>query len=313
MMNTVRWAFLWVHATLSLQFNRSALRRTDEKNLIVMVRVFNPMPGMIERLGQFAEDLKENSPDAQLVVAIDKTRDYSPRDGPIVYEQFLLPPAELVSGMVQAASGPTALIHEYTWSEVEGTYPVVLSLGDASAYNLHTEAIIETVQYTRKKIPVADTAHVWVLEDDVFICGGGISEFINSYRNDTSDLLAGHYFRKIEDPVMSSEFLRRFRDGTRVQAFEHVERFSLRFLAHLYRESAVDHVTAMSEIFAPTECFNNPTKFTCGEFRPKHIGMYKTSPGYDRREAMEVCGSKSETGVTVNHPGKFFSVSRGDM
>jgi len=264
--------------------------------MIVMVRTFNPKPGMIQRMGEYAKDLERNAPDVQFVVSIDRTMNYPLRD-----DLAQSAPAHITE-IIRNTVGPKTLIHEYTWSDVAYQYPIVESVKGGSAYNLHVEAILVARVFIHQHASIAEDATFWVVEDDVFICGSGISAFVNSYRTDESDLLVQSYFRETNNFVFSDQFDEGFPYTSRVQAYEHVQRFSLALLDRLWFETKQHQVTAMSEIFVATVC--HTTGYTCGSFKPEHIGIYSFEFAAESQQQVDKICDDFGGRTTINHAAK---------
>jgi len=283
--NLVYSVLVLVPGALSLHSNPARKQSRMEKDTVVMVRTCNPGPGMLTRMAEFERDLQSKAPYVQFVVSMDQTNFNHTDD-------------------LRRALGPNTLMHGYTWPDVIAAYPVLSSVEDASAWNFHVETISVAMQYVKKHAPVTHDAPVWVLEDDVFVCGS-ISDFINSYRLDRSDLLTASYTPFVDSWAMSTEFDIRFPPFSRVKSYEHVQRFSARFLDFLERESHDEEVTAMSETFVPTECWKSTTEeFTCGMFEADHIGDYKWDSELDAADVTSTC--EEADAPTINHGAKFY-------
>jgi len=271
---------------LSLHLNPTRQRPSIEKQTVVMVRTCNPQPGMLARIAKYEKDLQNKAPLVQLVVSMDRTN------------------VDRIDDLRRTV-GPNTLVHGFNWyDDVEPKYPVLASVADATGWNFHVEAISVAMQYVKQHAVIAKEAPVWVLEDDVFFCGS-ISDFISSYYADKSDLLSASYKPFVDNWSMSAAFDFRFPYPSRVQSYEHVQRFSQRFLDYLGRESRDEEVTAMSEIFVPTECWNSITEsFTCGTFKADHIGDYNWYNEMTKGDAKAAC-ERSLT-PTINHGAKFY-------
>lgn len=288
-MNCIAFVLLLAQTAVAIVIKHQEVMH-KEKELLVMVRTYNPMPGMLARMREFSDDLYTNLPHAQFMVSVDATH----------YNRT----SEISSAV------PKAIVQDYTWDDVLSGYPVLSEMTIASAYDFHMEPILLAVNYSRTHARTSQNASVWVIEDDVFLCGGTISDFISLYGDVNSDFLSVSFDDTDEwfwRDYGSSKFLQAFSPELRRKSNEHVQRFSSTFLAHLEKESRLSNMTAQSEMLAPTECWNHKDAFRCETFDSKHVGEYDWWRHMDEATANATC--QAAKNITINHAGKFVAPS----
>jgi hypothetical protein len=262
-------------------------------DVVVLVRTFDPMPGMLERMRDIRDDLQMNAPNVQFALSIDNR----------------LQTAEHIKTAV-----PGVLAHEYTWEDVQKQWPVHMQgsswFDNGNARGWHIPAILLARRYILQMGDISQNASFWVVEDDVFICKGSLSQFIALYEDVQSDVLTMPYNNiLLEEPgwvhreEATKAFLQRFGLSDRWMSWEQVQRFSQRFLDHVEKE--VDsNISSQSEMFVATECMNNRQKFNCAVFKKEHVGHVSWSfRANSRLDAVQVC--KDSPGLTMNHAAKF--------
>jgi len=122
----------WAVWTADQETRLAELQEEDQhaqEELLVMVRTYNPMPGMLARMREFSDDLYTNLPHAQFMVSVDATH----------YNRT----SEISSAV------PKAIVQDYTWDDVLSGYPVLSEMTIASAYDFHMEPILLAVNYSR--------------------------------------------------------------------------------------------------------------------------------------------------------------------
>lgn len=275
-------------ATVSLQILHEG---QGEKDAVVLIRTFNPMPGMLERMRAFQDDLQVNAPKVQLALSIDTT----------THDK---------TDQIRKAV-PKALIHKYTWEDVKLRYPLLndvsILVGEnmPSPYNYHMEPVLLARHFIMESARIARNASYWVFEDDVFMCKGSLSQFIKHYDRVQSDvLLDGYHGMQHWSHTKEANwgFRKRFPVSSRWHSREHVVRFSQRFLDHVEEEVKAG-LTAQSEMFASTECVNNAHKFKCAKFEREHIGVFDAFHKLATPAVEEVC--RNSSGMTINHAAKY--------
>merc|ERR1719230_30601 len=105
----------------------------------------------------------------------------------------------------------------------------------------------------RASASFAEDTKVWILEDDVAVCGP-LSNFITEYQQRNADHLSSHYVHVSlpwahRDDV-SRGFHNRYPLVSRWYSFQMVGRFSYKFLTHLESLNRAHNITAVSEMFA---------------------------------------------------------------
>jgi len=279
------------HSALSLSLYNSA--QTMES--VVVVRTATPMPGMLKRMQDVFNDLQTNATNVQFTISIDTSQ----------------PSAKAVPELIRKTV-PGASIHVYDWDVVKKSYPV--HLDDArevyknwvSGWAFHVEPILLARRHIMQNTKVAKHASWWIIEDDVFLCKGSLSQFLKLYDGLQSDLLVKEYNYGKDWWLRfagNKKFLERFPDASRWWLTEQVQRYSARFLDHLEKEVEA-HITAQSEMFVATECMNNADQFRCDKFRSQDVGVFAYNTRMKtQEEAEQVC--EHSTGLTINHAAKY--------
>lgn len=275
----------------------------SKKTELIVVRVTHELaPGINARLHQFAEDVKENLPNAHFLVSVDETN------------------GTLITDL------PEENIHRYTWQSLLDSYPVLETaakdfqkgaswvIKNRPGFNklhvpplrtYHAEPILAAFESAKKNNLIANDAKVWSVESDVFVCGK-LSSFIKEYANDESDLLGSGPFKRFY-PVKNGgnkAFHKKYpiSNGKVKVEEEHVQRFSAKFMEMIRHSSQDLKVNAHSEIYVPTLCHNDPNcKY--GEFKAKNLGDYVWSTQHTKEEVDKICSETTET--TINHAAKW--------
>jgi len=283
------------HSALSLSLHKSA--QTMES--VVVLRTANPMPGMLKRMQDVFSDLQANAPNVQFTISIDTSK----------------PKAKAVPSLIRKTV-PGASIHVYDWHDVKKSYPVHLDdrsdphTGWATAWSWHVEPILLARRHIMQNAKVAKNASWWIIEDDVFLCKGSLSQFLKLYDGVQSDLLVKQYIYAKDWDLRDSgnkQFRDRFPESSRWCLNEQVQRYSARFLDHLEKEVVEANITAQSEMFVATECMNNADQFRCENFRSQDVGVYAYNTRMMTQEAVEeVC--ENSTGLTINHAAKYYEL-----
>jgi len=278
---------------------------------VVIVRTHDPMPGMLERMKAWADDLHQNMPSVLFAISIDTTGGFQ----------------NTVSQIKTAM--PDTLVHTYSWQDIVAAYPRISEIADGScikqgfrgikhnmfsAYGFHTEAIVMATDFLRSSVPGlawnADTK-VWVLEDDIFFCGSQptLTNFLGQYASDDKDdLITAKFLGKIAPNTCnvhchSPAFGKRYSVHTTYISYEFVTRWSSPLLTHI--KSLLDEgIHGQSEKYGSTVCIND--NFHFAGIRSEFIGKaFEWNSNENRSEAAKICSHDSGI-TTVNHAGKYF-------
>lgn len=284
--------------------------RGGSPNVLVILRTHEPRPVMLERWRSFQKDLTAIMPQSVFMVSLDVSN--------------LRDPLGIVKNITSAVPG--VRMHIYDWAAVQDTYwkgfqgirrrysrrrfsrPQKLLLSpfiafdmvEPGGWNWHTEPTLLAVKHARQR-GFNGKEDVWVIEDDVGLCGK-LPDLVRAYVGNPADFLVfdtassvGHASSHFIDEG-SDAFLDRYATGQRWHARENVLRFSSRFL-HFLHFAMIDGVTAHSEILVVTICKNEG--FDCALASKEHL--FADRFGWDTRvtpdEWYQLCppGSHLET------------------
>jgi len=281
---------------------------------VVMVRTHNPMPGMLERMKAWADDLQQNMPSTLFVVSIDTTGGF-----------------ENIVSDLDAIMPHNTLLHTYTWQDVAAAYPRIAEVtADGcikkgfkgiieydmfTGYGFHTEAIALAIDFIQTRISQlqwdSDTK-VWVLEDDIFLCGQHptLTNFLGQYASDNQhDLLTAQMVGRVNPAFCnvgcsSPAFKKRYPVNQTYLSYEFVTRWSTRLLTHI-NSLLNDGIHSQSEMYGTTVCLND--NFSCSGLRPELIGKASWDVRLNRSEVAKFCNSASGNQNTIlNHAAKYF-------
>lgn len=263
----------WVDSTWSSGCPDYTLPAKEQKSTLVLVRTHTPSKGMVDRMAKWAEDLHQHPHVALMLMnSVDDTGLQDPWRSQIDKKVKDIPYT-----MFHQTDSARVRKEFPVWVDTKYTHKERWIFGQVwkpTGWDTHTEFILLAVEQARRSGRLHDDGYVWVIEDDVGVCGN-MSEFIASYGNDTSDFIATaglekapwdwrHYWEG------SDEFAAKFEAGERWHAAEHVERFSVRFLMHLDDLIRNKRITAHSEMFAPTVC-QNSKEFSCSLLEERNL------------------------------------------
>lgn len=262
----------WVDSSWGL-CQDMAIAAKDPKSTLVVVRTHLPKKGIIDRMASWAKDLYHHPQlSMMLMTSVDDTH---------LNEPWRSQVDRRVKEIPKTIFHQTDMAHvmkEYpVWKETNFTHrapPIKGLVWRPSGWDTHIEFVLLAVQQARRSGQLHDDSYVWVIEDDIGVCGN-MSEFIASYGDDPTDFIATagmqkapwdwrHYWES------SEAFVAKYPLGTHWHAAEHVERFSMRFLLHLDDLIRNHKVTAHSEMFPATVC-KNSDKFTCSTLDKKNL------------------------------------------
>jgi len=232
-----------------------------QQSTLVVLRTHKPSPGMLQRMRQFAEDLHKHRWVSMRVMHIDSLDDTDLGGSPDVVEDI--------------RKIPHTALFRTNLSHVQKEYPVLKETGiHPNGRREHVGFLLQTVHHMRHTGQLLDDGYVWMVEDDVGVCGS-LSELIASYGNDTSDFISSNGLHRSKPSwahinEASQAFLVTYPQDKRWNDLEFVERFSVRFLLHLedlMRNRSI--VSQWSEMFPATVC-KNSEKFSCSSLKEWH-------------------------------------------
>lgn len=202
-------------------------------------------------------------------------------------------------------------IHEYNQQDILDAFPklqIILELlrkiapltrTNSLAWGLHVECVVLWYQATQPP-----HANVWVLEEDVGIVGG-VHALLSCYHQDqTSDLITHiSSIRKVNAAWMwhsvSSEGFKR-NVSKKIYGYEHVQRFSVRFIQYLQTCSEKGW-SAWSEMATPSMCVHGG--FNLSDLPQCHLRLYNPFTKLSTAEWAQVL--KREPNGTICHALKF--------
>lgn len=279
---------------------------------MIVVRTFQPKEGMLQRWTEWHEDLKENMPWARMLISMDTTRNQA--SGTNYTEKI-------------RSKVPQAIIHEYNSNLVKSIYHAQV-LQDKDPHEIgrvyHMEPMGMALDYAEKHFG-EKFDYIWMLEDDVMICGQ-LSAFLGKYKQDRNDLISApdwkedffHGFWKVRTIETSSkEFRDRYKTSQLRAGEEVMQRLSRPLLTHIDELSRLHNVTTQSEIFSYTVAKNDG-------FTIEDIVYGKDKHGYDKKKlnnyfrytqafAKKLCKEKEEKGeISVHHRVKWARVANSE-
>jgi hypothetical protein len=273
----------------------------EQPKQLVIVRSHNPHEGMIHRMQQYVADIRENMLGSRIMISVDTTQ--TKRDNV----------TENLSNVIRQ-SLPEAEIHIYDNSLVAAAYKSV----PTSGYSWHTEPLNLAAKYAFERFGIAFD-YIWMVEDDVIICGG-ITKLLTLHAGNSADLLGGmpgrmpspgHVERWIHREEGTQQFLERYPVSKRRHGYEQVLRFSRNLLDRLHELAYAEGVSAQSEMFPYTVALNENFKFdnaledNYGEFCWIRAGGNKIRCAFSRNEEIRMCKKVEQEGkVTINHAAK---------
>jgi hypothetical protein len=216
------------------------------------------------------------------------------------------------------------LVHRYSEDDVVATNPWMLKdaqTGRAIKMKtlelfMHMSPVIHAARFAERAMGTPPT-FVWVMEDDVFVCGN-LSDIVTAHASTYADIMSnGHFIinpnngppghQRLWKPQVgaSRAFAQRYKDDDIIVDFEFVQRFSWRLLEFFDRLIVNEHVTAESEMFAPTVCAVEPWCHRAF-FNHRVIGQWDWNLIVSEPEVALLCDAHLKQGrSTLNHKAKF--------
>lgn len=207
-----------------------------------------------------------------------------------------------------------AEIHSYDSSLVAAAYKSV----PANGFSWHMEPLSLAAKYAFDRFGIAFD-YIWMLEDDVIICGG-ITKLLALHAGNSADLLGGmpgrmpspgHVERWIHRDEGTQQFLERYPVSKRRHGFEQVIRFSRNLLDRLHELAYAEGVSAQSEMFPYTVALNENFKFdnaleeNYGDFCWTRVEGNRIRCAFSQKEETRMCDKSEHEGkVTINHAAK---------
>jgi hypothetical protein len=271
---------------------------SEQPKQLVILRAYSPHEHGLLRMKSYFDDVKENVPGSRFLISVDTTSHNA---------------VDLVKQHV-----PEADIHVYDKSAVERAYQNA-KLDGWTGWTWHMEPINLAVKYAIDRFGSAFD-HVWMMEDDVLICGG-IAKLINRFAGNPADVIGGWpglgrveaHLGLGEWPHLNKgtpKFLEKYPVSQRRHGYEQMMRLSKRLLDRVHQLAYVDGVSAVSEMLSYTVAFNE--NFTSNNGLAELYGKMNWTHQITKGEAKALCMQSDKEGkVTINHPDKTRNLSKG--
>jgi hypothetical protein len=252
---------------------------------LVILRAYNPHDHGLQRMKSYFDDVKENVPGARFLISVDTTNHNA---------------VDLVKQHV-----PETDIHVYDKSAVERSYQKA-PLDGWTGWTWHMEPINLAVKYAVDRFGTAFD-YVWMMEDDVLICGG-IAKVIDRFADNHADIVGGWPgLGRVEDwPHLNEatpQFLNKYPVSQRRHGYEQMMRLSGRLLKRIDELAYTEGVSGVSEMLSYTVAFAENFKSDNG--LAELYGKMNWTHQITKHEAKQLCSTSQQEGkVTINHPDK---------
>lgn len=273
---------------------------------LVIIKSHNPMPGMLDRMTSYAADLEQNLPQARLLISLDTSHgDHSEKITDNFKKKTLEIPIYKYDDMYLRKAYPKIP----AWPPWRATAPNKAKRGggDSTTKHFQTPSMALATKYAQQHFNEV-FEHVWIVEDDVVVCGK-FSNLMKFYYNKTYDLLLPTGYATVTKEwwhydEVSDNFKTRYNLDQRVEGNEQLQRLSHRLLLYLDKLMHEDEVIASSEMFVPTVAKNDG--FVVQSLDPRHVGpVYAFNARISETEASRVCEKIADPDVIVQHAGKW--------
>jgi len=283
--------YLFLCSTLlapGLQALRIDSQPNEQPKQLVILRSYNPHAGMLHRMQLYFADIKETMPGSRFLISVDTT--YMNRVS--IIKQHL----------------PDADIHIYDNSVTAEAYKGI----PVNPWSWHQEPLNLAARYAIDHFGI-DFDYIWMMEDDVIICGG-ITNLMSLFAGNRADLLGGmpvnqNAWSKNVAAIWpnvnegTNQFLERYPVFKRRHGFEQMMRFSGKLMKRLHELAYAEGVSAQSEMFSYTVAHNE--NFTTDTGLEDNYGTMCWNCNISKQEEFLLCETAEREGkVTVNHAGK---------
>lgn len=294
---------------------------------IVVIRTHNPTEAMRNRIKMYAKEVikKTTQSNITLVISVDMTD--SPEQG-----------TKLLKDLEKYREMDNIKIHSFVWEDVLKGFPTLSNNQTEYQWLKYPEwfgrtskslsfepsylAVQEAMQGDHgKPFPCTGECNlrVWMIEDDVLLCNGGLSNLVEAYKDNNADMLAPKFedVSTFDQTLFKTDFhwdsitpifAKRYDENQRWKTFLFVSRLSMN-LFNKIAELSQEGVAGYPEVVGATVCMAE--HFVCKHFDHKHtpgpyfgIGWHDSPTLTKKHAAKKTCNENKDL-MTINHPAKY--------